>query len=242
MIGLILCISFLFQTDPVPDSVFVSHFSVDKDSMEVTFCNASSRTQFIFDTYFSPKTWPSGSCDLPLTQQVWFSDYLHRFNEGYDILSFLPLFPYLRYDNTVNTRQDMVVLGGHVYFRPSADWLITHNVLSYHFIAIEPQMEKTIRIPMSAVLKECRVRDIDVMKYKTLEWQKIPFAIKKKAKHKSESIIIQFAVYDSIDLLTSKDAFYFRRYDYDEQAHSFRTISLIIKKPCLAMEIADYQS
>ena len=189
--------------NPIQSSV-----SIQNDTLHIRLYNSGVDTLFLFNSYIELNT--QHDCGK---EPFWESEFLHRYdinNKTYK-LSFLPLIPYLSVRFS-----DVITLGKQ---RILKKW----NVL-YSFRPILPSESIVVSIPKMALTYNYYTRDIvlkDYGKNDQLHFKRV------KVKAPS-SIIIEFAIYKKINLLTNQKAYYFSETDFDTQAKDYEVISV----PC----------
>lgn len=184
------------------DSMRLSHHYIN-DSIRLEFMNESSDTLYIFSSYLKPF--------------VYYNKYLNRFNKKENIfkVSFLPIVSHVY---TVKT--DVIFLGDEQIIKPFQ--------FTYEFIRIAPNKSYSITLPFAELknflLHQNRiVADFDPVKYfkkKQVKYLKKPeIALVNKVKY-------EFAVYQNVNVLTTKASEANESDKYIKQAKSFKIKSV----------------
>lgn len=181
---------------------FSAQFIGEKDSDFVfEIINGSRDTLYLFDSY--------------LKENLYQSKYLHRFDikEKQCKLSLLPLLPFLsvRYS-------DRLILGEN---RIVNKWQVL-----YHFTAIAPNGKSIIKMNKSAFYSEDYVEEVypqKISKFDTIKFHKSRYG-------KCGTVVVEFALYKNVNLLISKDAYYFDEFNFNEQALSYIVLFVLVNK------------
>jgi hypothetical protein len=194
------------------DSLFVQFIGEKENDFEFEIINNSKDTLYLFDSYLFDRderiigTYLDG-------KEMQRSKYLHRYDKKTKQckLSFLPLLPFLSVRHN-----DLIVLGGNK---------VAHiGQVLYHFRLIPPNSKNAIVISKSAFYSEDYVKEVypqKISKFDTIKFR--------KSKHtKCDTVIVEFALYKNIDLLNSKDAYYFDEFNFNEQALSYIVLSVSV--------------
>jgi len=196
------------------DSFCVRFIQENGNDFEFELINNTQDTLYLFDSYL--QTTNSYLQESEFAPYLYHSKYLHRFDkkEKKCKLSLLPLLPYLGFKI-----HSPVTLG--------IDKVARKFQVLYHFRAIPPNSRNKIVISKSAFYTEDYVYEVYPQQISKFE-RTIRFR-KSKNKHKHcSSIVVEFALYKSIDLLTSEKAYYFDEYNFNEQALSYTILSVSI--------------
>jgi hypothetical protein len=163
--------------------------------------NNSPDTLFLFDSY--------------LNEELYGSRYLHRYDKKAKRckLSFLPLLPYLspRY-------RDVVILGG--------EKIANKGQIIFHFKAIPPNETYAVSIPKDFFHSREYVDEVYPQKYSKFD-RRIKFRSRKR--NRCDDVLVEFAIYKSVDLLKSENAYYFDELAFNEQALSYDILSITIE-------------
>jgi hypothetical protein len=183
------------------DSFLVQFIGEKDNDYEFELINNSKDTLYLFDSY--------------LNENLYQSKYLHRYDKKTKQckLSFLPLLPFLSVRHN-----DLIVLEGNK---------VAHiGQVLYHFRLIPPHSKNAIVISKSAFYSEDYVKEVypqKISKFDTIKFR--------KSKHKKcDTVIVEFALYKNIDLLNSKDAYYFDEFNFNEQALSYIVLSVSVNQ------------
>ena len=191
----------------VSDSIYVS-YSENASGIDFRIINTTNKTVYLLSSYFPELYHPS--------------EYLHRVNEKDQIykVSFLPLLPYL---STVST--DKLILG--------SNRVISKGQVLYDFIKLTPQTYHELSISYDVLFKNIGDKNSLICDYDPNEnskFGKIKFkysnADKLKGKYK---LHFEFAIYDQVDLLCEKSAYYLKEFEFDERAKAFKRLSLPVE-------------
>jgi hypothetical protein len=181
---------------------FVVQFIGEKDNdFEFEIINNSKDTLYLFDSY--------------LNENLYQSKYLHRFDvkEKQCKLSLLPLLPFLSVRHS-----DRLIIGENK--------IINKWQVLYHFKTIPPNSKNTIPIAKSAFSTDEYVKEVypqKLSKFDTIKFH--------KSKHKKcNAVVVEFALYKNIDLLISKEAFYFDEFNFNKQALSYTVLSVTVNQ------------
>ena len=182
--------------------------SFSNDTVYVSLNNKGLDTLYLFNSYLEMNP----EYDRYGTEPLWESEYLHRFDKGLNEykLSFLPIIPYL------SVRYSDVAIHGK-------SRIVHRWQLLYGFKTIFPNDSIQISIPKSAFVQELYVKDVPIKQFGKND--KISF--EKIQVRQPKTISLEFALYRSIDLLRSTDAYYFNEADFDEQAKSYEVMTII---------------
>jgi hypothetical protein len=197
------------------DSLYLKLVEITDDVFVFELVNITKDTLHLFDSYLFERdsriigTYKDG-------RDMQRSRYLRRYDKktGQCKLSFLPLLPYLTLRES-----NRVIFGRNKVARSFQ--------VKYHFSPIPPQGRIQITVCKDAVFQETFVEEINLKEYTVLHNRGIRFS--EDLSPKCENILIEFAVYRHIYLLTSIDA-YDRRdiNNFNEQALSYRIVSIVV--------------
>lgn len=191
----------------ISDSLYVT-YSENASGLNLKIVNTTDQTVYLFSGYFPEIYHPS--------------EYLHRISEKDKIykVAFLPLLAYLSTKPT-----DKLILG--------SDRILSKGQVLYDFIKLTPQTYYKVSISYENLFKNLGERNSLICDYKDGEnnkFDKIKFkylsADKLKGKYK---LFFEFAVYDQVNLLCEQSAYYLEESQFNQQAKSFRKISIPVK-------------
>ena len=180
---------------------FCVQFIKEKDNnFEFDIINNTQDTLYLFDSY--------------LDNDLYQSKYLHRFDkkEKQCKLSFLPLLPFLSVHYT-----DRLILGNNK--------VANKGQVLYHFRAIPPKSRNKVVISKSAFYTENYVYEVYPQKISKFEGT---IKFRKSKNNRCDNVVVEFALYRNIDLLTSEKAYYFDEYNFNEQALSYYVLSVSV--------------
>ena len=177
------------------------------DCMIFEFINKSDDSLYLFDCYLN-------EISILSKENLYDTKYLHRYDEKTKQckISFLPLLPYLSVEYV-----DLTVIGEKRFVRKGQ--------IIYHFSPIPPKGKLYISIPGTFFYSKKYVKDISLKSFSIFD-KRIKFddILKKEC----DQIIVEFAIYKNIDLLTSIDAYYLDEIRFNEQALSYEIFSILI--------------
>ncbi len=190
------------------DSLSLNFVSELDDCIVFEFTNESSDSLYLFDSYLNEVT-------VLLKESVCDSiKYLHRYDKEQRQckFSFLPFLPYLSVQCT-----DLVVLG--------EDRFIRKGQILYHFSLISPKSKLSVVIPRNAFYSKKYVKDVSLKGFSIFD-KGIKF--ENVLPPKCGRMIVEFAIYQKIDLLISADVYYLDEVSFNEQALSYEIFSISI--------------
>ena len=176
---------------------------------EFEMVNNTKDSLYLFDSYLFDKDKRIVGAYLD-GRDMQRSKYLHRYDKKTRQckLSFLPLIPYLGLTYT-----DRLILGGNK---------VAHaGQVVYSFSCIPPLSTFSVLICKDAIYQKTYVKEIYPKKPSFFKFNKDLYPI-------CENIVIEFAVYKDIDLLTSINSYYFDGYNFSKQTLSYRIISVVV--------------
>jgi hypothetical protein len=189
-------------------------FIGEKDNdFEFEIINNGKDTLYLFDSYLIDRDKRIITDDKE-NKEIQQSIYLHRYDEKTKQckLSFLPLLPYL------SAHYTDLILGRNK--------VASKGQVLYHFRLIPPNSKNAIVISKSAFYSEDYVKEVypqKISKFDTIKFR--------KSKHKKcDTVIVEFALYKNIDLLNSKDAYYFDEFNFNKQALSYIVLSVSVNQ------------
>lgn len=178
------------------------------DCMSFEFINKSDDSLYLFDSYLNEI--------LILSEEnLYDTKYLHRYDRKTKKckFSFLPFLPYLSVQYT-----DLAAIGENRFVRKGQ--------IVYHFSLIPPKGKLNIVIPKKFFYSTKYVKDMSLEKISIFD-KGINFDdILKKG---CSQIIVEFAIYKNIDLLTSIDSYYLDEIGFNKQALSYEIFSILIE-------------
>jgi hypothetical protein len=196
------------------DSMYIRFIEEKNDNFEFEIVNKTKDSLYLFDSYLFDRDKRIITSDKA-NKEIQQSIYLHRYDKKTKQckLSFLPLLPYLSTHYT-----DFILGRNKVAYK---------GQVLYHFMAIPPNSSNTILISKSAFYSEDYVKEVYPQKIPKFE-HNIKF---RKSKHKKcDAVIVEFALYKNIDLLISKDIYYFDEFNFNEQALSYTVLSVTVNQ------------
>lgn len=169
-----------------------------KNDFIIEICNNTSDTIYLFDSYLTP--------------ELIKSKYIHRYNADVEKckLSTLPLIPYLSVKLS-----DVIILG--------KDKIVKRYKTLYSFTPINPHCEIKLAIPLDVLNNNYKILDFEVKdkgSFDEIFFESI------NIDQKCSNIIIELAIYQKIDLLVSKEAYYLDPEKFEEQAKSFDVLAI----------------
>ena len=195
------------------DSLYVKFVGVINDEFVFEIVNNTKDSLYLFDSYLFDKdkrisTYLDG-------KDMQRSKYLHRYDKKLQQckLSFLPLLPYLN----IKYYNDRLVIAG--------DKVVYSGQVLYSFSPIPPQSRLQTTICKDAIYQETYVKEIYPKKLSKFD-RGIKFS--KDLYPKCENIIIEFALYKNINLISSLDAYYFNEFECNEQSLSYSIITISV--------------
>ncbi len=192
------------------DSLYVQFVGIINDKFEFEIINNTTDSVYLFDSYLFNKDKRISTLD---DREIQKSKYLHRYDKKIRQckLSFLPLLPYLtlKYNNNVVFDGNKVAYYGQVL---------------YNFSSIPPHSRFTIQIHKDAICQKTYVKEINLNKIS--KFSKIKFS--RDLQVQCQNIIVEFAVYKNINLLTSHKSFLYDEYNFNKQALSYKILSIVV--------------
>jgi len=163
------------------DNFHINYTEIN-DTIIFEFHNNTNDTKYLFSTYFF--------------DDYLFSKYIQRINKKHKTytISFVPLIPYL-----TNYLSDRIILG--------EDKIISVGQNLYHFITIKPGKTYTLKLPEKTIFLNANKKhnSVNYFKFKNIKNHKIKKYTLKKLRGKYQ-LFFEFAIYDKIELLQSKNA------------------------------------
>ncbi|MBF0650909.1 hypothetical protein IR083_19005 [Dysgonomonas sp. GY75] len=186
-----------YLQDRYNNEIYVNKRIVKKDFI-IEICNNTSDTIYLFDSYLTP--------------ELIKSKYIHRYNADVEKckLSTLPLIPYLSVKLS-----DVIILG--------KDKIVKRYKTLYSFTPINPHCEIKLAIPLDVLNNNYKILDFEVKdkgSFDEIFFESI------NIDQKCSNIIIELAIYQKIDLLVSKEAYYLDSEKFEEQAKSFDVLAI----------------
>ncbi|EGJ99560.1 hypothetical protein [Dysgonomonas gadei] len=186
-----------YLQDRYNNEIYVNKRIVKNDFI-IEICNNTSDTIYLFDSYLTP--------------ELIKSKYIHRYNADVEKckLSTLPLIPYLSVKLS-----DVIILG--------KDKIVKRYKTLYSFTPINPHCEIKLVIPLDVLNNNYKILDFEVKdkgSFDEIFFESI------NIDQKCSNIIIELAIYQKIDLLVSKEAYYLDSEKFEEQAKSFDVLAI----------------
>lgn len=186
-----------YLQDRYNNEIYVNKRIVKNDFI-IEICNNTSDTIYLFDSYLTP--------------ELIKSKYIHRYNADVEKckLSTLPLIPYLSVKLS-----DVIILG--------KDKIVKRYKTLYSFTPINPHCEIKLAIPLDVLNNNYKILDFEVKdkgSFDEIFFESI------NIDQKCSNIIIELAIYQKIDLLVSKEAYYLDSEKFEEQAKSFDVLAI----------------
>lgn len=173
-----------------------------QNGIDIRLYNNTSDTVYLFNSY--------------IDSMFYRAKYLHHYDKRKHkhTISFLPIFPYIGVKYS-----DLVTLG--------ANRLVKQNQVLYAFTEILPSKSVVIHFSNDLLKPQGFVKGIDLInidryskfKYKTLKYKNINIDV----------TVVQFAIYQNINLLNNETSFYLDEFNFNRESKSYSTISATLK-------------
>lgn len=179
-----------------------------ENNLFVQITNNTSDTLFLFDSYITDYKYNN--------HKLITSEYLYRYNRqrNIDIISFIPLLPYL----SPYYFGDVIYIGNNR--------IIHQGQVIWHFLSIPPGCNITLTLPSDILSYSHTYYDISNKQNSSfshrLKFKKI------KTSHQSNKKMIEFAVYKNINLLSDTEAYYNDEHEYNAQGKNYFKLELFI--------------
>lgn len=192
-----------YQGKIYSDSLFLAYES-DKDGITVNIVNKTEDTKYLFSSYFD--------------NMYFGSEFIHRIDEvtkSYTV-SLAPLTPYL-----VTKTGDRIITGKRK--------ITLKDQIPYNFIQLKADTYYSLRFKYEDLFSNLKVtKELDINKLN--KYDEIKFkAIELSRLQSKYSFFLEFAFYESVDLLCEESAYFLKEVQFNDQAKSFSTIKLKVR-------------